>query len=78
MQLGTRWTFAQTPPSRLTQPVLDAITEVEAAISALNVDASAWRWTLTYLEGRPICELDDGTIVELNADGSVSITEPSN
>lgn len=76
MQLGTRWTFAQTPPSRLTQPVLDAIAAVEAEIRALSVDASSWRWTLTFLEGRPICELDDGTLVELNADGSVSITEP--
>ncbi len=57
--------------------MLDAIAEVETEINSLNVDASAWRWTLTYLEGRPICELDDGTLVELNADGSVSITEPS-
>ena len=26
-----------------------------------DVDTSAWRWTLTWLEGRPVVELDDGT-----------------
>jgi hypothetical protein len=48
---------------------------VEAEINSLTVDASAWRWTLTYLEGRPICELDDGTLVSLRSDGRVTIEE---
>jgi hypothetical protein len=26
-----------------------------------GIDTAAWRWTLTWLEGRPIVELDDGT-----------------
>ena len=26
-----------------------------------DLDTAAWRWTLTWLEGRPIVELDDGT-----------------
>jgi hypothetical protein len=32
---------------------------------------------VTYLEGRPICELDDGTLVEINAAGVVTITDPA-
>ena len=75
MQLGTRWTFGATPPSRLTGPILDGIAEVEAEINALTVDASTWRWTLTWLEGRPVCELDDGTLVTIDADGTVTITD---
>jgi hypothetical protein len=77
MQLGTRWTFGATPPERLPAPVVDAIGKVEDDIIALSVDASAWRWTVTYLEGRPICELDDGTLVEINAAGVVTITDPA-
>jgi hypothetical protein len=75
MQLGSRWTFGETPPSRLPASVVVGIAEVEAEIRSLTVDASAWRWTLTYLEGRPICELDDGTLVEIDAAGRVTITE---
>jgi hypothetical protein len=36
-----------------------AIAQVESELSA--VDTSSWRWTLTWLEGRPIAQLDDGT-----------------
>jgi hypothetical protein len=75
MQLGTRWTFGETPPSRLPASVVEGIADVEAEINSLTVDASAWRWTLTYLEGRPICELDDGTLVSLRSDGRVTIEE---
>ena len=77
MQLGTRWTFGTTPPARLPESIVEAISKVESDINALSVDASAWRWTVTYLEGRPICELDDGTLVELNSAGVVTITDPA-
>ena len=59
MQLGTRWTVGATPPDRLPAAMVAAITEVETEVAGL--DTSAWRWTLTWLEGRPIAELDDGT-----------------
>jgi hypothetical protein len=36
-----------------------AVAEVEAEVA--DLDTAAWRWTLTWLEGRPIAELDDGT-----------------
>ncbi len=77
MQLGTRWTLGTTPPSRLSGPILAGIVAVEAEIAQLSVDASTWRWTLTWLEGRPVCELDDGTIITVDPAGSVTVTEPS-
>ncbi|HWM33523.1 MAG TPA: hypothetical protein VNR36_04720 [Pseudolysinimonas sp.] len=59
MQLGTRWPVGQTPPDRLPATVVAAIAEVETELA--DVDTAAWRWTLTWLEGRPVVELDDGT-----------------
>jgi hypothetical protein len=59
MQLGTRWAVGATPPDRLPVAVVAAVAEVEAEVS--EIDTSTWRWTLTWLEGRPIVELDDGT-----------------
>jgi hypothetical protein len=49
-----------------------AITDVEAELT--EVDTTQWRWTLTWLEGHPIAELDDGTIVREGYDGSVTVT----
>ncbi|CAN5410407.1 hypothetical protein BH09ACT4_BH09ACT4_07510 [soil metagenome] len=59
MQLGTRWPVGATPPDRLPTTVVAAIAEVEAELT--EIDTAAWRWTLTWLEGRPVVELDDGT-----------------
>ena len=74
MQLGTRWSVGATPPDRLPAAMLAAIAEVETEIA--DLDTSAWRWTLTWLEGRPIVELDDGTTLRYDpVDGSVSRTE---
>lgn len=69
MQLGTRWALGAEPPARLPDAVVAAIWTVEqeaasaappAAASAAprGSDASARYWTLTWLEGRPIVELD--------------------
>lgn len=77
MQLGTRWTFGTPTPARLTGPILDGIASVEAQIRQLKVDASSWRWTVTWLEGRPVCELDDGTLVTVDANGVVTVTDPA-
>ena len=59
MQLGTRWNVGGEPPARLPDAVVAAVREVETEVA--DVDTSAWRWTLTWLEGRPVVELDDGT-----------------
>ena len=66
MQLGTRWAVGDEPPSRLPEVMVGAIADVESELSGvdgLGVDTAGWRWTLTWLEGRPIVELDDGTVL---------------
>jgi len=75
MQIGTRWKAHTTPPSSLPPEYLFAIAEQEAELRPLKVDTSNWHWTLTYLEGRPIVELDDGTRISSNADGTMHITQ---
>jgi len=77
MQLGTRWDVGDEPPQSLDEPMLRAITRVEAELEADGIDPSGWRWTLTWLERRPIAELDDGTLVRQSHDGTVSIVPPS-
>ncbi|AYF96973.1 hypothetical protein [Protaetiibacter intestinalis] len=69
MQLGTRWAVGGEVPPRVPDAMVAAIREVEAEVAGL--DTAQWRWTLTWLEGRPIAELDDGTRLRLTADGAV-------
>ncbi len=62
MQLGTRWPVGDEPPSRLPAVMVAAIAEVESELAGPDgAGTSGWRWTLTWLEGRPEVELDDGT-----------------
>jgi hypothetical protein len=72
MQLGTRWSVGATPPPRFSSEMVAAVSEVEAELA--ETDTSQWRWTLTWLEGHPIAELDDGTVVREGYDGSVTVT----
>ena len=72
MQLGTRWSVGETPPASLPAVVLDAVRGVEAEVA--EFDTTGWRWTLTWLEGRPVVELDDGTTIRLDASGSATVT----
>ena len=71
MQLGTRWSVGGEPPERLSDAMKSAIASVEAERESL--DTSMWRWTLTWLEGHPRAELDDGTVVREEHDGSVVV-----
>jgi hypothetical protein len=66
VQLGTRWTVGGQPPTSLPDVVVQAVKDVESELESDGIDATSWRWTLTWLEGRPIVELDDGTRVEYN------------
>ena len=77
MQLGTRWVVGAEPPSKLPDEMVTAIREVEGELAETAVDTSAWRWTLTWLERRPIVQLDDGTTLELGGGSGVvrSISE---
>jgi len=76
MQLGTRWTVGDEPPASLPDPVVHAVERVEAELEADGVDVVGWRWTLTWLERRPVVELDDGTRIVTHADGEVGIVPP--
>lgn len=72
MQLGTRWNLGGEPPTALPEPVVAAIRAVETEVG----ERDGWRWTLTWLEGRPVAELDDGTVVRLGHDGVVAVSAP--
>jgi hypothetical protein len=72
MQIGTRWKVGAEPPSRLPDSVKQAIAATEAEVQHLDTDK--WRWTLTWLENRPVVELNDGTTIRLGSDGSVTVT----
>ena len=71
MQLGTRWNLGDEPPARLAENVVAAIREVETEVG----ERDGWRWTLTWLEDRPVVELDDGTTIRVGYDGTVSVEE---
>jgi hypothetical protein len=75
MQLGTRWELGAEPPSRLPAAMVAAIAAVE--IELAGVDTTGWRWTLTWLEGRPVVELDDGTTLRYDpARDTVTVESP--
>jgi hypothetical protein len=59
MRLGTRWAFGDEPPASVPAELRPRI----AAAEAQSTSSGDRHWTLTWLEGRPIAELDDGTIV---------------
>jgi hypothetical protein len=78
MQMGTRWPVGAPAPAGLPQVVVIAIQAVEEDLDPLVEDTSAWRWTLTWLEGRPVIELDDGTVIRYDpSEDSATITQPS-
>ena len=72
MQLGTRWSVGHEPPARLPEPVLASIRTVEAQLG--DRDTSNWKWTLTWLEGKPVSQLDDGTTVRYDAENDTATT----
>lgn len=64
MQLGTRWAVGDEPPASVPAALRPAIAEVES-------QGLTGHWTLTWLEGRPLAELDAGWEVLLTASGEV-------
>lgn len=77
MQLGTRWSVGAEAPTTLPEVVAYAVTTVEEELVATDVATDGWKWTLTWLEGKPVVELDDGTIIRYNAqEDSATITQP--
>lgn len=72
MQLGTRWPVGGETPARLPEPMRGAVHTVEEELAAGGQDTAGWGWTLTYLEGAPIVDLDDGTRIRMS-DGDVAL-----
>lgn len=78
MQLGTRWSVGGAVPGGLPAAVVEAVARVERELVDLKVDASGWRWTLTWLERKPVVELDDGTVIRYDAAADTAhVHEPS-
>ncbi|MEV8266387.1 hypothetical protein [Microbacterium sp. NPDC076911] len=69
MQLGTRWTSGEEPPRAVPENLARGVREVDAALPVDSLGQPRERWTLTWLEGRPIAELDSGVIVTLDDSG---------
>ncbi len=57
MQLGSRFSVGQAPPS-LPESLRTEIEAVEARLS--GQERETLRWTLTWLENRPVVTLDNG------------------
>lgn len=69
MQLGTRWTSGDEPPAGLPDAFVQQIAAVDASLPKDELGQPAPRWTLTWLEGRPVAELDTGVVVTMDAQG---------
>ena len=76
MQLGRRWNVGAEAPGQLPEAVVVAVREVEAELATEAVDTTGWGWTLTFLEGKPMVALDDGTSIHLDDAGHAQITNP--
>ncbi|WP_221584372.1 hypothetical protein [Microbacterium sp. G2-8] len=71
MKLGTRWQAGGEPPSSVPAAIRDEIAKVETNLPQVGPRPM---WTLTWLEDRPIAELDSGIEVALGADGTATVS----
>lgn len=67
MQLGARWQVGHAPHRSVPLSLHALISEQEA------VHPQAASWTLTWLEGRPRCALEDLVIVTLTPAGAPTV-----
>ncbi|MBF4459582.1 hypothetical protein [Pseudoclavibacter sp. VKM Ac-2867] len=76
MLIGERWRAGSRPPRSLEQyqEFVEACSAQEHVLSPTVGDVSKLWWTLTWLEGRPVAELEQGPRVALRADGSVHVS----
>jgi hypothetical protein len=51
-----------------------AIRTVEAELDDADQPTTGWAWTLTYLESKPIVDLDDGTRIRMVDDDVALVT----
>ncbi|MBD7956544.1 hypothetical protein H9651_02705 [Microbacterium sp. Sa4CUA7] len=73
MQLGTRWTSGDEPPAAVPDSIRGQIQAVDRAIPGDDLGQPRPRWTLTFLEGRPLAELETGVVVSLDAEGNAVV-----
>jgi hypothetical protein len=73
VRLGTRWAVGAVPPASLPEAVRAAVAAVEEELGATGQVSTGWGWTLTYLEDRPIVDLDDGTRIRLVPGGDTAL-----
>jgi hypothetical protein len=73
MQLGTRWTAGEQPPAAVPAALHAQIAAVEGQLPLDELGQPAPRWTLTWLERRPVAELETGVIVTLDASGAAVV-----
>ncbi|WP_194385244.1 MULTISPECIES: hypothetical protein [Microbacterium] len=77
MRLGTRWTSGEEPPEAVPESLREGIAGVDATIPVDVLGAPRPRWTLTWLEGKPIAELANGVLVELDDEGNAVVRHAS-
>lgn len=73
MQLGTRWTSGDEPPAAVPASIRAEIAAVDTSIPNDELGLPRPRWTLTFLEGRPVAELDTGVQVAVDAEGNAVV-----
>ncbi|WP_405372773.1 MULTISPECIES: hypothetical protein [unclassified Microbacterium] len=73
MQLGTRWTSGDQPPTAVPAILHEEIAAVDRSIGDDQLGQPRPRWTLTWLEGRPVAELENGVVVRQDRDGDVVV-----
>jgi len=63
MQLGTRWPVGSEPPASVPDELRAGIADAERVLGEQDPAAPPAMWTLTWLEGRPVATLPDGSSV---------------
>ena len=61
-------------PDRLPEAMRAAVRTVEEELRDADQPTAGWGWTLTYLEGSPIVDLDDGTRIRMSGDEVALVT----
>ncbi|GAB2691350.1 hypothetical protein LG315_04990 [Microbacterium marinum] len=72
MRMGTRWDSGAEPPASVPALLHEQIAVVDATVTLSGVQPKP-RWTLTWLEGRPVAELETGAVVRQDRDGQVVV-----
>lgn len=75
MQIGSRWAAGAAPHPQVPSELHDAIATAEIAMRTDPTIGSAGpsSWTLTWLEGRPVCTLDHRVRVTVSSTGTVRV-----